>query len=74
MFDRASLGIVSTQSFLTGDVGGGVKWNAPNGRWGLRGDYRFIAVRSNDDAPAFFGPDTRYAHRVFSAVIVNVVH
>ena len=28
-----------------------------NGRWGLRGDYRFIAVQSKDDAPAFFGQE-----------------
>jgi len=28
---------------------------APNNRWGLRGDYRFAATRSKDDAPAFFG-------------------
>ena len=73
MFERPSLGVIGHQSFLTGDVGGGVKWYAPNGRWGLRGDYRFIAVRSKDDAPAFFGQDTRYGHRVFGAVVVNAV-
>src|SRR5262249_48926088 len=37
VYDRASLGIVSTDSYLTGNVGGGVKWYAPNGRWGVRG-------------------------------------
>ena len=55
------------------NIGGGLKWYAPNGRWGLRGDYRFIAVRSNDTAPAFFGQDTRYGHRVYGAVIINAV-
>jgi hypothetical protein len=55
MFQRASLGINSTDTFLTGDVGGGLKWYATNGRWGVRGDYRFIAVRADDDAPTFFG-------------------
>jgi hypothetical protein len=73
MFDRSSLGINGTQTFLTGDAGGGVKWYAPNGRWGLRGDYRFIAVRSNTDASAFFGQETRYGHRVYGAVIINAV-
>lgn len=73
MFERPSLGINSTQTFLTGDVGGGVKWYAPNGRWGLRGDYRFLAIRSNDSAPAFFGAETRYGHRVYGAVIINAV-
>jgi hypothetical protein len=48
-----------------------VKWYA--GRWGLRGDYRFIGVQSKDDAPAFFGEETRYGHRVSAAVILNVV-
>jgi len=35
------------------------------------GDYRFGIVRSKDDAPAFFGQDTRYMHRVYGAVIIN---
>jgi hypothetical protein len=73
MFERPSIGVIGTQTFLTGDVGGGLKWYASNGRWGLRGDYRFIAVRSNDDAPAFFGLETRYGHRVYGAVIVNAI-
>jgi outer membrane protein with beta-barrel domain len=73
MFKRASLGVNSTETFLTGDIGGGLKWYAPNGRWGVRGDYRFIAVRANDSAPAFFGQDTRYGHRVYGAVIINAV-
>ena len=69
LFDTASLGIVDTQTFLTGNVGGGLKWF--NGRWGLRGDYRFIAVRSKDDAPSFFGQETRYGHRVYGGVLIN---
>jgi hypothetical protein len=50
-----------------------VKWYAANGRWGLRGDYRFIATQSKDTAPAFYGQDTRYGHRVYGAVIINAV-
>jgi hypothetical protein len=73
MYERAELGVPSTETFLSGNVGGGLKWYAPNGRWGLRGDYRFIAVRANDTAPAFFGQDTRYGHRVYGAVIINAV-
>jgi hypothetical protein len=73
MLQRASLGINTTETFLTGNVGGGVKWYAPNGRWGLRGDYRFMATQSKDSAPAFFGQETRYGHRVYGAVIINAV-
>jgi hypothetical protein len=72
VFNKASLGIADTQTFLTGNVGGGVKWF--NGRWGLRADYRFIAVRSKDDAPSFFGQETRYGHRVYGGVLLNVGH
>jgi hypothetical protein len=71
LFERADVGINDATTFLTSNVGGGVKWYA--GRWGLRGDYRFIAVQSKDNAPAFFGQETRYGHRVYGAVILNVV-
>jgi hypothetical protein len=71
LFERAALGITDSNTFLTGNVGGGVKWYA--GRWGVRGDYRFIAVQGKDEAPAFWGVDTRYGHRVYGGVILNVV-
>ena len=71
LFERAEVGVSDTTTFLTGNVGGGIKWYA--GRWGLRGDYRFLAVQGKDDAPAFFGQGTRYGHRVYGGVILNVV-
>lgn len=73
MFERAAFGVTGTTTLLTGNVGGGVKWYAPSGRWGLRGDYRFETVRSDTSAPAFFGQETRYGHRVYGAVIINAV-
>jgi opacity protein-like surface antigen len=73
MFERPGLGINGSTTLLTGNVGGGVKWYAPNGRWGLRGDYRFVAVRSDTAAPAFFGEENRFGHRVYGAVIINAV-
>ena len=73
MFERPQLGIVNDETFLAGNVGGGVKWYAPNNRWGLRGDYRFGATQSKDAAPEFFGRDTRYVHRVYAAVIINAI-
>jgi hypothetical protein len=72
-FQRTNLGINGNETNLTGNVGGGLKWYAANGRWGLRGDYRFIAVRSNSDATAFFGQETRYGHRVYGAFIINAL-
>jgi hypothetical protein len=73
IFQRQAVGVLSTDTFLTGNVGGGVKWYAPNGRWGLRGDYRFVATRSNATASPFFGPSDRFAHRVYGAVVINAV-
>jgi hypothetical protein len=70
LFEKESLGIGDTETFLTGNVGGGVKWYA--GIWGLRADYRFVGVQSKDDAPAFFGRETRYGHRVYGAVLLNL--
>jgi hypothetical protein len=70
MFDKAAVGVNDNVTFLTGNVGGGLKWF--QGRWGLRGDYRFVAIKSKDDAPAFFGQDTRYGHRITGAVLLNL--
>ena len=69
LFDKATLGVTNTDTFLTGNVGGGVKWFT--GRWGLRGDYRFVTVKSRDDAPSFFGQETRYGHRVYGGLLFN---
>jgi hypothetical protein len=70
LFERPSLGINGTETFFTSNVGGGVNWYA--GRWGLRGDYRFIAIKSKNDAPAFFGQETRYGHRVYGGLLLNL--
>ena len=66
----AALTVDDAETFLTGNVGGGIAWHA--GRWGLRGDYRFIAVQSKDDAPAFFGREERYGHRVYAGLLLNI--
>lgn len=72
LLETAGLGINQAETFLTGNVGGGLKWYG--GRWGgVRADYRFVAVQSKDDAPAFFGQVTRYGHRVYAGVILNLV-
>ena len=71
-FERPELGVNDRTTFLTGNVGGGVKYYF-NNRWGVRADYRFFAVRAKDDAPAFFGQETRYGHRVYGGLVFNVL-
>ena len=79
LFERQALVIPETRTFLAGNVGGGVKWYA--GRWGLRADYRFLAVRHREPDPLgpgarpraeFFGKETRYGHRIYGALVLNV--
>jgi len=70
MFETTKLGVTDAETFLTGNVGAGVGWHA--GRWGLRGDYRFIVVRENEDAPGFFGRERRYGHRVSAGLLLNI--
>ena len=70
MFERTGLTVNDSDTFLTGNVGAGVAWYA--GRWGLRGDYRFIAVQSKDDASSFFGQEERYGHRVYGGLLLNI--
>ncbi len=67
----AQLGVARDETFFTGNVGGGIKWFASR-HLGLRADYRFIAIQSKDDAPAFFGLDeTRYGHRVYAGIVLT---
>ncbi|HZR24238.1 MAG TPA: outer membrane beta-barrel protein [Vicinamibacterales bacterium] len=73
VLETDALGIADMKTLFTSNVGGGVKWYA-NKRWGLRADYRFLAVPSTTDAPAFFGRDARCGHRVYGGVIINAVN
>jgi hypothetical protein len=72
MFDTdevANLGITSKTTFLTGNVGGGMRWFA-NRHWGVRGDYRLMLVDGKETAPAFFGRESvRYGHRVSAGLL-----
>jgi hypothetical protein len=40
LFSREAFGIDQTDTLFASNIGGGVKWYA--GRWGFRGDYRFL--------------------------------
>jgi hypothetical protein len=66
-----ALGVMKPTDFLTGNVGGGLKWFAGN-HWGARADYRLIAVDKNLNAPEFFGHrETRYGHRVYAGILLT---
>jgi len=71
MFERAALGVNSSETFFTGNLGGGLKWYS-DGRLGLRADYRFMMIPSKDDASSFFGSEARYGHRLYGGVVVNI--
>jgi outer membrane protein with beta-barrel domain len=66
--DAENLGVTTYETYLAGNVGGGLKWFSTR-HFGLRGDYRFFMVGNKDSAPAFFGSENRYGHRVQAGVI-----
>jgi hypothetical protein len=69
--DVVNLGLTRNVNYLTGNIGGGLKWFAAS-RWGVRGDYRLMVVRDTTAAPAFFGRDElRWGHRVYGALLVT---
>jgi Outer membrane protein beta-barrel domain len=72
LLHSSASGVADSQTFLTGNVGAGVRWFNATARWGVRADYRFIAVRASDQAPVFFGREARYASRAYGALLVNV--
>jgi len=66
--DAASLGLVDHETYLTGNFGGGMKWFSTHG-FGVRADYRMFVINGKDTAPAFFGNETRYGHRVQAGLV-----
>lgn len=73
-FNRTrDVGQPDTETFVTGNFGGGVKWYS-SGRLGVRGDYRFSVVRSEARAPGTFtGRELRKDQRIYGALIVNLI-
>jgi hypothetical protein len=65
----ASLDVTAPTNYLTGNVGGGLKWFASR-HWGARADYRLMIVNNNTNAPEFFGrEEVRYGHRVYGGLL-----
>lgn len=65
---KNTLGVTTYKTYLTGNMGGGLKWFATP-HVGFRGDYRLFIVRNNSTAPLFFGNETRYGHRVQGGLV-----
>jgi hypothetical protein len=55
MFERPEAGVLSDETFLATNFGGGVKCNSANNRWGLRGDYPRRATSRLASATMFSG-------------------
>ena len=68
--DAPLTGLTRHETYLMGNVGGGLKWFASR-HVGFRGDYRFFRVKSKDAAPAFFGMENRYGHRVAAGLLLT---
>lgn len=71
LFECMEVRVADNTTFFAGTVGDGLKVDLTDGL-GLRVDYRFIPVASQDDAPAFFGRETRYGHRIAGCVMINL--
>ena len=69
LLQRLEVGLDGVDTFLAGNVGGGIKWYMRRGM-GVRGDYRFTAVQNKQDASAFFGRDNRFGHRIYGGVVL----
>lgn len=68
--DTGNLGVTKNDTYLTGNIGGGLKWFATR-HVGLRADYRLLMVKNKDTAPAFFGTDNRFGHRVYGGLLLT---
>jgi Outer membrane protein beta-barrel domain len=65
-----NLGILNNETYFTGNVGGGVKWFATQ-HVGLRGDGRFIMVKSRDEVPFFSQEKNQYGARLYAGVLLT---
>jgi len=66
--DVTNLGIVSNETYLTGNAGGGLKWYATQ-HIGLRADFRLFVVRNKDEAPFFNTTWNQYGARAYGGIL-----
>ena len=65
-----NLGVIANETYLSGNIGGGVKWFATR-HVGLSGDARFIAVKNRDEAPFFGQQNNRYGGRFHGGLVLT---
>ena len=65
-----NLGVIANETYLSGNIGGGVKWFATR-HIGLSGDARFIAVKNRDEAPFFGQQNNRYGVRFHGGLVLT---
>ena len=59
-----SLGLTTDPTYLSGNVGGGVKWYLDR-NWGVQADYRLLAAKGRENGTPFFGLNhNRFGHRI----------
>ena len=63
-----TLGITSNETYLTGNVGGGVKWFATP-HMGVRGDLRLFMVGSKDTRTFLSEDENRYGVRLYGGFL-----
>ena len=66
--DVENLGVTKNQTYLAGNVGGGVKW-FPMPHVGLRGDGRLIVVKNKENAPLLNQEQNRYGFRAYGGLV-----
>lgn len=71
LFERVEVGVPDDATLFVGHVGGGAKV-AVTDRWGIRADYRFLFLPTQDETPLFLGSEDRFGHRFTAGFFVNV--
>ena len=56
VLDAPARGIGVSETLLTGNAGGGLRWHVDH-RCGVRADDRFLAIQNKDDGAQIFGRD-----------------
>lgn len=70
LFKREEVGMTGGERLHSANAGGGVKILFKG--WGVRADYRFVGMDAVDEERStFFGPKTRYAHRISVGLMVG---